>query len=231
MLTLLVIINLTLLAWIIFQNRDLILSFRKRSGRMGNDDYSFEKTVSKEIKSIQVELKSLRNDLTKTQKNQKSVVLQIQDYLNKLYKDVRGLSKKVSDVEKKVVKKEKTPVDDSIDEGAKMVDAPVQFEIQIPEKLNSPIYLKNFRDNILMECREEDAQFKTTEISDGQALFCFCGDVATAIATKDATFSGVCELVGWYNEAHSLSMIDNGIIKQYSEGKWEVVKLAKIKFD
>ena len=61
------------------------------------------------------------------------------------------------------------------------------------------------------------------------AMFCFCGDVATAIATKDATFADICELVNWNSRVQSITTIEEGQIKSYSEGKWSIVKPAKIK--
>lgn len=203
----------------------MISHFVRRTSTESRSQQNSDKALSGEIKAIQAELKVLRNDLSKIQKNQKNVIPQINDNFVQLGKRVTSLEKRINRAEKSRSNTEKEN-----EQTQSVVEAPVCVKIEEPNSRGEePLYLKNFRDGLLMECTESDAQFKAIDVSDSKASFLFCGDVATAIATKDATFTGVCELIGWYNEARSLSMVSEGVVRPYSEGKWEVVKMAQIK--
>lgn len=228
---LLVLLNLALIAIIVWQNKDRFISDKPSSkGAYPDKSASLDKSLSKDIKALQSELKRLREDINRVQKNQQNVVPKIQDYLKELYSTTNDLKKKVASLEKitaKLKAQQSEAVKESVPTPVKEIPVRLVIETKEPEV----IFLKNFRDGILSECRESDAQFKITNQSGSIASFAFCGNVATAVATKDATFTDICELIGWNNNVRSLKTIEEGQIKVYSEGKWSVVKPAKIKCD
>lgn len=226
----LILLNLALIAIVVIQNKDWFLGDKpSQKGAYPDKNTSADKALAKEIKNLQAEVKRLREDLNRVQKNQTNVVPKIQDYLKKLYDTTSAIDKRVVSLEKGAAKlkqqtskveKETTPSTQPKIEPVRLV-----IETQEPEV----IYLKNFRDGILSECREADAQFKIVHKSGTTASFCFCGDVATAVATKDATFADVCELIGGNNSVRSIKTIEDGQVRVYSEGKWSVIKPARVK--
>jgi hypothetical protein len=75
----------------------------------------------------------------------------------------------------------------------------------------------------------EGGKFKLFDIVGDRAKFEFCGDEQAAIANKDATFDNVCEDSGYYLNARRIESVEPGEV-QRQDGKWKVIKKAKIKF-
>lgn len=97
---------------------------------------------------------------------------------------------------------------------------------------DSYVFLRNFKDGIMKECSENEAQYRlillNAQVASGE--FTFVGNVGTAIATKDATFEYVCELSNWTSSAKSCTTIEKGQAEKVSGGKWKVTKKATIQF-
>ncbi|MGN0187828.1 MAG: hypothetical protein ACI392_08825 [Paludibacteraceae bacterium] len=227
----LIILNLVLIAIIviIMQNKELFLGDKHSFwGTYPDKNKSADKEIIKEIKVLQADVKHLKEDVNRIQ-NQINVVPKVQEHLKKLYDSDSELEKRIVSLEKSAAKqKQQTAIVEKKtipDPQPKIEPVRLIIESQEPEV----IYLKNFRDGILSECKESDAQFKVIQKSGTTASFRFCGDVATAIATKDATFADVCELIDWSNSVRSIKTIEDGQIRVYSEGKWSVIKPAKVK--
>ncbi|MGN0187829.1 MAG: hypothetical protein ACI392_08830 [Paludibacteraceae bacterium] len=101
-----------------------------------------------------------------------------------------------------------------------------------PVKTAFSIFLKNFNAGAMKECSASEAQYKLV-LADAQSTsgeFSFAGDINSALATKDATFEDVCDLENWNMSSKSCSTIEKGKAEKIAEGKWKVVKKAKIKF-
>jgi lipopolysaccharide biosynthesis regulator YciM len=226
----LVLLNLVLIAIIIIQHKGWFVEDKSHTRDTALDkSNSLGKHYTKEIKNMQSEIGRLREEVNRIQKNQTNVIPKIQEYLKKLYAIVDELNKRLDCLEKQAsLLKNKSSCRE--EKKGKIPQPTVEHTQLIIEKQEPEvIYLKNFRDGILSECKEAEAQFKITQKIDSMAMFCFCGDVATAIATKDATFADICELVNWNSRVQSITTIEEGQIKSYSEGKWSIVKPAKIK--
>lgn len=222
----LVLLNLVLIAIIIIQHKGWFVEDKSHTRDTALDkSNSLEKYCTKEIKNMQSELKHLKEDI----KNQANIFPKIQEDLKKHYTIVDKLKQRIDYLEKQASLLENKSLCNEEKKGKipqpKVDNTQLIIEKQEPEV----IYLKNFRDGILSECNEAEAQFKITQKIDSMAMFCFCGDVATALATKDATFADICELVNWNNRVRSITTIEEGQIKSYSEGKWSIIKPAKIK--
>lgn len=99
-------------------------------------------------------------------------------------------------------------------------------------KKSVPLYLKNFNAGTMKECPVTDAQYELI-LPDAQSLsgeFTFVGDINSALATKDATFDDVCDLENWSMSSKSCATIEKGKAEKVSDGKWKVIKKAKVKF-
>lgn len=99
-------------------------------------------------------------------------------------------------------------------------------------KKGVPLYLKNFNAGTMKECPATDAQYELI-LPDAQSLsgeFIFVGDINSALATKDATFDDVCDLENWSMSSKSCDTVEKGKAEKVSDGKWKVIKKAKVKF-
>lgn len=99
-------------------------------------------------------------------------------------------------------------------------------------KKGVPLYLKNFNAGTMKECTANDAQYELI-LPDAQSLsgeFTFVGDINSALATKDATFEDVCDLENWSMSSKSCDTVEKGKAEKVSDGKWKVIKKAKVKF-
>ena len=101
-----------------------------------------------------------------------------------------------------------------------------------PAKSGVSIYLKNFNAGTMKECPASDTQYELI-LPDAQSLsgeFTFVGDINSALATKDATFEDVCDLEKWSMSSKSCDTVEKGKAEKVSDGKWKVIKKAKVKF-
>ena len=76
----------------------------------------------------------------------------------------------------------------------------------------------------------QNCYFKMFDIKDDSAKFEFVGDVKKAIANKDAVFDNTCETSGTSRNAKNIKTEEAGELK-LQNGKWQVTKKAKIKFE
>jgi hypothetical protein len=84
----------------------------------------------------------------------------------------------------------------------------------------------------MKECSKTDAQYELGLI-DAHATtgeYIFIGDINSALATKDATFEDICELLNWSMSSKSCTTIEAGKAEKVIDGKWKVIKKAKVKF-
>jgi len=89
------------------------------------------------------------------------------------------------------------------------------------------IIQNGFRDDL--SDKQGDSYFKFFDIKDNNASFEFCGtDFEKAKANKD-TLEIVCEISGASVTAHAIENEKPGSV-QLKDGKWEIIKKAKIKF-
>jgi len=100
------------------------------------------------------------------------------------------------------------------------------------QKLSSVRYPKaiiqnGFRDDL--SDNQGDSYFKFSNIKGNNANFEYCGtDFEKAKANKD-TLEIVCEISGTSVTAHDLVSETAGVV-QFKDGKWEIIKKARIKF-
>ena len=194
--------------------------------------HTFFINSSKDKRSLQSELDVLNKDVQRISRNQQKIVSQIQTHLNDLSKKLCNQVNRLDAIEQDFVHRESTKqesesIRSSIEDQSS--SSPIEIVIEDQNQLNTPVYLKNFRDGIMTECKKADAQFLIKNMSDTKASFSFCGDVSAALATKDATFSDVCALMGWNNDVQSIVEISAGEVSKLSDGKWKVVKMALLK--
>lgn len=93
-------------------------------------------------------------------------------------------------------------------------------------------YLKTAKQGVFSTSFDEPSGcfFKVFEIRATEAKFEFCGNEAEAIANRDAIFDNVCETYGIANSAKKIRNEEFGIV-EFQDGKWKVIKKAKIKFE
>jgi len=94
-------------------------------------------------------------------------------------------------------------------------------------KYPKAIIQNGFRDDL--SDRQGNNYFKFFDIKDNTASFEYCGiDFEKAKANKD-TLEIVCEISGTSVTAHAIENEQPGSV-QFKDGKWEIIKKAKIKF-
>lgn len=223
MIAFLIIVNILLLLCNIFFIAVVILN--KKGIRIPDiklKKYTISLSGGVEKEDYKAAIEETKREVSRVSNIQKKLVPKIQEGFNHLSNTSKKLSSRIDAIENQLNQQE--------DKEAYMPEVPpVELIIDIPPVNESKIYLKNFKEGILSECRESEAQFCSTNINDSQISFNFCGDMAAAIATKDATFDDVCELIGWQSNVRSLYPIADGTARKYSEGKWKVEKQAQIK--
>ena len=97
----LIIIIFALLAWIIYLKWDVIYPLLMHSSSNSQSLKKFNKaSLAEELNAVQAELKALRNDLSKVQRNQRNVIPQINDNFVQLGKRVTSLEKRINRAEK-----------------------------------------------------------------------------------------------------------------------------------
>lgn len=117
-------------------------------------------------------------------------------------------------------------------EGYAKVDSAHETKLVASVKSGISIFLKNFNKGIMKECSKTDAQYELGLI-DAHATtgeYIFIGDINSALATKDATFEDICELLNWSMASKSCTTIEAGKAEKVIDGKWKVIKKAKVKF-
>lgn len=101
---------------------------------------------------------------------------------------------------------------------------------EVEEKSNT-IYVKNFKKGVLKKCSKEEAQFCLIETQQELLAFEFCGNIEYAMANRDATFDGVCNLHGNPNKAIKIVNENRGTVKSVASDRWQVVEMATVKFE
>lgn len=117
-------------------------------------------------------------------------------------------------------------------EGYAKEDSAHETKLVASVKSGISIFLKNFNKGIMKECSKTDAQYELGLI-DAHATtgeYIFIGDINSALATKDATFEDICELLNWSMSSKSCTTIEAGKAEKVIDGKWKVIKKAKVKF-
>lgn len=107
---------------------------------------------------------------------------------------------------------------------------PSNVQPKVEEKSNT-IYVKNFKKGVLKKCSKEEAQFCLIETRQGLLGFEFCGNIEYAIANRDATFDGVCNLHGNPINATKIVNENRGTVKSVASDRWQVVEMASVKFE
>lgn len=98
---------------------------------------------------------------------------------------------------------------------------------------NTPVtftYLRNEGEGWLKEVEDSaDAQFRLWQDGNDEAegLFCFSGNMANALANRDATFDGVCNFSGDGNT--TIVTLANGKACKQQDGYWKVIEKATVK--
>lgn len=117
-------------------------------------------------------------------------------------------------------------------EGNVKEDSDQETKVVASVKSSISLFLKNFNNGIMKECSKTDAQYELGLI-DAHATtgeYIFIGDINSALATKDATFEDICELLNWSMSSKSCTTIEAGKAEKVIDGKWKVIKKAKVKF-
>jgi hypothetical protein len=99
----------------------------------------------------------------------------------------------------------------------------VEFNVKYL-KMKSGDYLSQESDS------QENCKFKLFDINGDTAKFEFCGNEQDAIANKNATFDTVCEDSNYVANATHIENLEPGEVRRQPDGKWKVIKKAKIKF-
>ena len=223
---LLLIINVVLIALIIYNDKGLQLpriSFKKGTLSISRKH---------DIKDLQEDMQKVQSAIENIEKGRRNLVGNLQNAFDKINVNQRLLENRINEVKATFPKGHEYFYQDSFDRPEPQKNThEVVLDITTPkeEKKEESIYLKNFKDGILIECKETDAQFTATKESDSQISFYFSGNAATALATRNATFDDVCELQEWHSNVRKIIMIKNGTAQFLSDGKWKVSKLAQIK--
>ena len=98
---------------------------------------------------------------------------------------------------------------------------------------NTPVtftYLRNEGEGWLKEVEDSaDAQFRLWQDGNDEAegLFCFSGNMANALANRDATFDGVCNFSGDGNT--TIVTLSNGKACKQQDRYWKVIEKATVK--
>lgn len=226
-----VLLNLVLIAILAIQNKDVFLTkdFVKKIFSPNKDLLHPNQDLSKTIKTMQAEIARLQTDMNHMKENQSTNNAKIKDYLQNLFSSKAQLTKRVALLEKNVVGvQQKTTVKKEVILPTSQQTVSIHLDADASEAETT--YLRNFKNGILSECGENEAQYKITQkFGDSQAKFAFCGNESAAIATKDATFSEVCEVIGWSSQISHITNLEEGRIQMYSERKWKVITPAKVK--
>ena len=106
-------------------------------------------------------------------------------------------------------------------------ESSITFKPPQKNKYPNAIIDNGFRTDLSDE--QGDSYFSFFDINGNYAFFSFCGtDIERAKANKD-TLEIVCEISGNSIDAHSIINEESGSVA-LKNGKWEVIKKAKIKF-
>lgn len=104
-------------------------------------------------------------------------------------------------------------------------------ETPVEQPKNVVLYLKNFKNGEMRECSKQESQYELhlNREDDSVGEFYFAGNPATAIATKDSTFAGVCDYDNWNTNSKTCHSVEKGRAQKISDGKWEATKKARVK--
>ncbi|MDR1553493.1 MAG: hypothetical protein LBS69_08545 [Prevotellaceae bacterium] len=92
-------------------------------------------------------------------------------------------------------------------------------------KLKAGVYLSQESDS-----KNDDCRFRLFDINGNIAKFEFCGDEQEAIVNKNAFFDKVCEDINYTGYAKHIENLAPGEVQRQSDGRWQVVKKATIRF-
>lgn len=174
-------------------------------------------------------------------------------YFGDWKKSVTDLSSRVKELERKVnvangnssgwqlpsnsISKEVKNPSKTIQNASAEVVTPQEIEVQPVSKSPSEspksvvVYLKNFKNGEMRECTKQESQYELhlNREDDSVGEFYFAGNPATAIATKDSTFAGVCDYDNWNTNSKTCHSVEKGRAQKISDGKWEATKKARVK--
>jgi hypothetical protein len=108
----------------------------------------------------------------------------------------------------------------------------------VPPKIEKPvvksnvIYLKTKSGDYLYHesDNQENSKFKLFDINGDKAKFEFCGNEQSAIDNKNSIFDNVCEYSNYSSGVTHITNIEPGEVYRQHDGRWKVIKKAKIKF-